>query len=165
MVSKIVVNATQYGTNSDLSGAWVYAFVPGIDVARSFHWLLLSPSQWPEYLPWLGNVEREMMKGRFPVIFLKALRETDEHDPLPFHKQKVSKYFLSLFWKVNLKLLGGEMFWLKSLLAPSFYMALSLTKVWGRKIVFIFLEICIKLIKSGIYKVTKMSVSNKYCSF
>lgn len=39
----------------------------------SFHWLRLSPSQCPEYRPWLGKVEREMTKGRFPRILIKAL--------------------------------------------------------------------------------------------
>lgn len=39
----------------------------------SFHWLRLSPSQCPEYRPWLGKVEREMTKGRFPRIWIKAL--------------------------------------------------------------------------------------------
>lgn len=39
----------------------------------SFHWLRLSPSQCPEYRPWLGKVEREMTNGRFPWIWIKAL--------------------------------------------------------------------------------------------
>lgn len=50
MVSVAVVNTKLYGTNSGLSRAEC-VFIPGMDVARSFHWLLLSPSQWPEYLP------------------------------------------------------------------------------------------------------------------
>lgn len=44
----------------------------------SFHWLRLSPSQCPEYRPWLGKVEREMMKGRFPWIWIKALGNNRE---------------------------------------------------------------------------------------
>ena len=44
----------------------------------SFHWLRLSPSQCPEYRPWLGKVEREMTKGRFPRIWIKALEKHGE---------------------------------------------------------------------------------------
>lgn len=44
----------------------------------SFHWLRLSPSQCPEYRPWLGKVEREMTKGRFPRIWIKALENNRE---------------------------------------------------------------------------------------
>lgn len=44
----------------------------------SFHWLRLSPSQCPEYRPWLGKVEREMTKGRFPRIWIKALEGNGE---------------------------------------------------------------------------------------
>ena len=44
----------------------------------SFHWLWLSPSQCPEYWPWLGKVEREMTKGRFPRIWIKALENNEE---------------------------------------------------------------------------------------
>lgn len=44
----------------------------------SFHWLRLSPSQWPEYRPWLGKVEREMTRGRLPRIWIKALENNRE---------------------------------------------------------------------------------------
>lgn len=44
----------------------------------SFHWLRLSPSQCPEYRPWLGKVEREMTSGRFPRIWISALEGNGE---------------------------------------------------------------------------------------
>lgn len=49
----------------------------------SFHWLRLSPSQCPEYRPWLGKVEREITRGRFPRIWIRALQgngETEEQE-------------------------------------------------------------------------------------
>lgn len=45
---------------------------------RSFQPLLLSPSQWPEYIPWLGKVEREMMKGLFGMIRFRALDNSSQ---------------------------------------------------------------------------------------
>lgn len=44
----------------------------------SLHWLRLSPSQCPEYRPWLGKVEREMTSGRFPRIWISALEGNGE---------------------------------------------------------------------------------------
>ena len=53
---------------------------PDIEEYRSFHWLLLSPSQWPEYIPWLGKVEREITKGRFATIRFRALEKRRERN-------------------------------------------------------------------------------------
>lgn len=44
----------------------------------SFQPLLLSPSQWPEYIPWLGKVEREMTKGLFGMIRFRALDNSSQ---------------------------------------------------------------------------------------
>lgn len=50
-----------------------------IDVCMSFHLEVLSPNQWPVYLPLEGKVEREITTPLFPVTFWT-----------PLHKNKIN---------------------------------------------------------------------------